>query len=99
MAKMKMGGGMGKMRKAAEERPETVSKGEGSNSIPAILDPGLTRMVTPNTIHDNMDKAKGKAKMRFIHPPLSPDQTLVGGEGIKHRAAHTPVAGNTSGAK
>jgi len=81
------------MKKA--EAGDNVMKGEGTSTIPKIYQGGFTQETTPNIVSKEKSMAAGKAKMNFDYPPLSPDQTLVGGEGIKHRSANPPINDGT----
>ena len=70
------------------------------SAIPEILrEPGFEVRNPPDTIHHSTGLAKGKAGMRFVHPPLAPSQkeTSEASHEIKHRAV-TGAKGMPTGA-
>jgi hypothetical protein len=67
-------------------------------SVPGCYKPSIKQ--TDSSIQGgggNARNAAGKARARYPDPPLEPDQTLVGGGGIKHRA-YTPGGPGPRGA-
>jgi hypothetical protein len=78
----------------------SVKKGEGRGSVPdSVRLKDFEVRYPPQTIEHNVDLAKGKAKMRFVHPQLEPEQAEGeerGEGGIKHRAV-TGAKGMPSG--
>jgi len=81
----------------AKSKENVKDMGEGGPE-PACYKPSIAE--TNSSVqngHGPAHMGAGKARARYPHPPLEPDQDLVGGEGIKHRA-YTPGGPGPRGA-